>query len=126
LRQIETDEALASRGIDRWGFPLPRRITLVQPASEPLPTKRQAGAGSFSEEKMLPALRRMCSEAAPGQKHTRHEIAAACDVDKETIRNVEKRALKKIRARLGPHFLKQLGALTPQFSDVTYRHVSLS
>jgi hypothetical protein len=134
-RYVETDAELAARGLDRWGFPL-RPGQVVTPPLPRVPRLRtprparsrppQVPFVSVTDQKLLPGLRRLCETAAPGERLTRHEIAAACDVDKETIRNIEKRGLKKLRNRLGPSFLKQLGSVVPDLGDVSYRAVSFS
>jgi DNA-binding XRE family transcriptional regulator len=50
----------------------------------------------------------MCAEAPRGRRDRRIDIARACDVSKDTIRNIEKGAIKKMKARLGPAFLRQV------------------
>lgn len=100
-------KALANRGLDRWGFPLPG---WVPPPPKP-PRRTQLGPGSFSDERLLPALRRLCAEARHGQRHTRSEIAAACGVDKEVIRAIERAALRRCRALLRKHRIRDTSSL---------------
>ncbi|MDE2020926.1 MAG: hypothetical protein KGJ13_11370 [Patescibacteria group bacterium] len=44
----------------------------------------------------------MCCYAHPGESYNREEIAAWCDCTKEAIRNIEAKALRKLRVKLGP------------------------
>lgn len=95
-----SEETLRSQGLDRWGFPIAREITIVQ---HPKPAPRtQAGRGSFSDETLLPGLRRMSVRQTEGQVFSRYEIARECGVSETTIRLLERAALRKLRARLGP------------------------
>lgn len=97
--------------LDRWGFPIrPGNIVTIEIVPPPpvriLPV--QQGKGSFVEARMLPALRELCEKSPRGKCHTRTEIALACGVDKDTVRGIEKQALKKLRARLGKAYTRQL------------------
>jgi DNA-directed RNA polymerase sigma subunit (sigma70/sigma32) len=55
-------------------------------------------------------LKRLCETIKPGTMLGCREIAAECGCDKELIRNIEKRALKKIRRRLGPEGMSAVAA----------------
>lgn len=105
---------LTSRGIDRWGFPLPppKEIALVkpqeeaQPASKPPALPKQKGFGSFSPE-LDEGLRRLCARQRPFQTFTRTRIAQECGVSRDTIRLLERQALRRVYKLLGPDFSKQ-------------------
>lgn len=73
-----------------------------------LKTRPQTGFGSYCDDRLLPALRALCAGARRGQRFTRVAIARAAAVDKETVRNIERAALRKVRARLGPACPKNL------------------
>ncbi len=119
-----TDEQLAARGLDRWGFPIVRAITFKPTPPEPRRVpRRQRGVGSFSEDKLIPGLRRMCETQQEGQRFGREHIARECGVDKETIRQIEKTALKKIRARMGQAFFRQLADTVGKTEHVVNRYL---
>lgn len=95
--------------LDRWGFPI-RNVVLLGRLREPgkksanRERRLQRGLGSFVDRKMLPGLRRLCAEVQPGERVSRTRIADACGVHRETVRNIERAALKKLRAKLGAQF----------------------
>lgn len=99
-------KTLEARGIDRWGFPV-RTVGLVA-APAPVKVRTQRGLGSYVDSQILPGLQRLCAAQRPGESLSRKRIARECGVDKETIRNIERSALKKLRARLGPAAVRQL------------------
>lgn len=122
---------MASRplpGIDRWGFPVPQELQLLPAPQPPKPEPRtQRGIGSFSEETLLPGLRELCTEVRYGETLTRAQISRRCKVSKDTIRLLERSAIRKIRSRLTPAELAQaLEFLRTRLSDDNLRHVSNS
>jgi hypothetical protein len=108
-----------SKAIDRWGFPV-RTVRLTPAKPEP---KRQRGFGSFTGEKIDRGLDQLMAQAVPGHAMYCSEIARACDVHEETIRHIQHAAIKKIRARLGPAYMKQLAELLGSH-DASLRHLS--
>lgn len=95
--------------LDRWGFPIRATTTLRRMLDAPeLSANRkrrlQRGLGSFVDRQMLPGLRELCERQKPGQTFTRNAIAKACGVHRETVRNVERAALKNLRQRLAAKF----------------------
>lgn len=109
-----------TEAIDRWGFPI-RTIRLAAPA-KPEP-KRQRGKGSFVEEKLLAGLKRLELRAVPGHSMTRNEIADECGVSKDTIRLIEREAIRKVRARLGRAQMGQLAEILQFSNHASLRHV---
>ena len=97
---------LNAAGLDKWGFPATVREVTLTPARPPAPSpRRQAGRGSLCSSALDTGLRTLTSTQQTGQTYTTREIAAACGCDKETIRLIQRSAIKKLRARLGPaHF----------------------
>lgn len=123
MARRETDEELAARGIDRWGFPLPLELRLV-PAEKPAEVvATAAGSRQFNETTLLPGLRRLCERALPGQRHSLRKIAAECDVSEAAIRKIQHKALRKVRTRLGTDFRKQLAETVAKFDDADFRHL---
>ena len=102
--QVEAEVArLNAAGLDQWGFPTAVRAIQLTPARPPAPSpRRQAGRGSLCGTGLDLGLRALTSTQQTGQTYTTREIAAACGVDKETIRLIQRSAIKKLRARLGP------------------------
>lgn len=129
--KIRKQEArLAARGIDRWGFPVAASPVVCSGGgnddhlfSAGVITRftrfdrKQTGKGSYVEDRLLRGLRELCRGVRKGQTLSRTEIAAACQVDKDTIRGIEKQAIKKIRARLGAGQFLQLGDFLRQLSE---------
>lgn len=114
--------------LDRWGFPVPQELKVLRETPPPKPEpKRQRGKGSFSDHKLLPGLRALCAEVKFGESLDRNRIASRCGVSKDTIRLIERGALRKLRARMGPAECKQaLEFLRTRLSDDNLRHVSNS
>ena len=56
--------------------------------------------GSPFHGRVLEGLRRLGTNPVQGRRFTREEIAEACDCDKEYIRQIERRALRKARGIL--------------------------
>lgn len=93
--------------LDRWGFPIDparllrqdvvRSVAIVRVAKV---TRPQRGIGSYNAEQILTGLRSLSEHQKPGETFTRRRIARECGVDKETIRLLERSALRKLRARL--------------------------
>lgn len=135
---------LAARGIDRWGFPTrpgnlrPGLVSVAQGKDvsqwtglrdHPRAARKQTGKGSYVEDRLLCGLRALCGSARKGQIYTRTEIAKACKVDKDTIRGIERQAIKKIRSRLRAGSVEQLGAflqMVAEQSNPPTLHLSLS
>ena len=86
-------------GIDAWGFPI---RGYVAPAAQPRVPKK--GPGSVGHDRVLAGLRALGEIQAPGETFTRDQIAAACFCTEHNIRNIERRALAKMRDILGPAF----------------------
>ena len=86
-------------GVDDWGFPI--RGYVAPPKKHRVPKK---GPGSVGHDAVLAGLRALGSIQAPGETFTRDQIAAACFCTEHNIREIEKRALRKMREILGPAF----------------------
>lgn len=114
-----SEKTLAARGLDRWGFPAARS----GPPVSATPTHRF----DHKVQPFLEGLRRMCKDQKPGQTFTRDEIAAQCEVTPDAIRFHEKRALRKMRERLGvAHGKQALDLLRSLCSNDDLRHIPRS
>lgn len=92
-------------GVDPWGFPIPNWTPVPLPEKKPYTGAR---GQPTPPGQLVGGLRKLCEKAKPGYKHTYEEIADACGVDKEWIRQIERRALRKLRVKLGPAYQKYL------------------
>lgn len=77
--------------IDRWGFPR-RDLGPIRPPSIE-PSRR-----TLHRQTVLDGLRALCAQ--PPRIYSYIEIAKACNCTEAHIRNVERRAMRKLRFRL--------------------------
>ena len=93
--------------IDAWGFPI--RGYVAPPATVHVP---QRGKGSLGYNRVLEGLRSLARRQAPGETFTHDAIATECGCSEHNIREIEKRAKKKLRGRL---------ERDPAFADIARR-----
>jgi DNA-directed RNA polymerase sigma subunit (sigma70/sigma32) len=82
-----------SKNFDKHGFPIPPSSPLYQ---------REKVITSEKDEnsRMIIGLRELCARAKPGRVYTLEEIAKASGVTRERIRQIEAKALRKVRRHI--------------------------
>jgi DNA-directed RNA polymerase sigma subunit (sigma70/sigma32) len=74
------------------------------------------GNGLHKTERVNLGLAILHALTPRGQTHTANDIAAWCDCSHQNIKQIEERALKKLRRRLGPEWARELVAVGSKWS----------